>query len=227
MHTSILALQSVPVYLAEVAPARYRGLFNMWFQLMITIGIFVANLLNYYVAKIEGGWGWRISLGAAAVPGLIMAFGSLVLPDSPNSLIDRGEEDMALATLKKIRGTNDVDEEFRDLQAAAKAAKEVKAPWKNITKRKYRPSFVMVMAIPFFQQLTGINVITFYAPVLYRTIGFGDEASLYSAVISGAVNSASTLVSILTVDKVGRRKLFLEGGTQMFISQVYMFSFFQ
>ncbi|CAN6457779.1 unnamed protein product [Victoria cruziana] len=78
----------------------------------------------------------------------------------------------------------------------------------------------MALAIPFFQQLTGINVIMFYAPVLFKTIGFGDNASLMSAVITGVVNVVATLVSIALVDRYGRRFLFLEGGVQMFICQV-------
>ena len=87
-------------------------------------------------------------------------------------------------------------------------------------KKKYRPQLTMAILIPFFQQLTGINVIMFYAPVLFKTIGFGDDASLMSAVITGLVNVVATFVSIATVDKFGRRLLFLEGGTQMFLSQV-------
>ena len=75
-----------------------------------------------------------------------------------------------------------------------------------------------------FRSLTGINVIMFYAPVLFNTIGFGDDASLMSAVITGVVNVAATLVSIYGVDKWGRRFLFLEGGVQMLICQVLVFS---
>lgn len=78
----------------------------------------------------------------------------------------------------------------------------------------------MALLIPFFQQFTGINAIMFYAPVLFSTIGFGKNASLYSAVITGAVNVVATLVSLASVDKWGRRILFLEGGIQMFVSQV-------
>jgi hypothetical protein len=78
----------------------------------------------------------------------------------------------------------------------------------------------MAIAIPFFQQLTGMNVITFYAPVLFKTIGFSGTASLMSALITGGCNMLATFVSIATVDKFGRRTLFLEGGIQMFICQV-------
>ncbi|XP_027362594.1 sugar transport protein 1-like [Abrus precatorius] len=214
------ANQSVPIYVSEVAPYKYRGALNMMFQLAITIGIFVANVLNYLFAQMKNGEGWRYSLGLAAVPAIMIIVGAIFLPDSPSSLIERGQDDKAKEELIKIRGTTDIDEEFKDLIAASEASKIVKHPWASLLKRQYRPHLTMAIAIPFFQQLTGMNVITFYAPVLFKTIGFGGTASLMSAMITGACNAAATLVSIFTVDKFGRRTLFLEGGAQMFICQL-------
>ncbi|KAK8984449.1 hypothetical protein V6N11_047672 [Hibiscus sabdariffa] len=193
------ANQSVPLYLSEMAPYKYRGALNIGFQLSITIGILIANVLNYFFAKIKGGWGWRLSLGGAMVPALIITIGSLVLPETPNSMIERGQTEEARAKLKRIRGVEDVDQEFTDLVAASDASKLVEHPWRNLLQRKYRPHLTMAISIPFFQQLTGINVIMFYAPVLFSTIGFGDDASLMSAVITGIVNVAATLVSIYGV----------------------------
>lgn len=85
---------------------------------------------------------------------------------------------------------------------------------------RYRPQLAICVLVPFFQQLTGINVIVFYAPVLFRTLGFGDNASLLSSAITGVVNVLATVVSIVSVDKFGRRVLFLEGSAQMVICQV-------
>lgn len=214
------ANQSVPVYLSEMAPAKIRGALNMGFQMAITIGILVANLVNYGTSKIEGGYGWRISLALAGVPAIMMTIGSLLLPDTPNSLIERGHRDKARAMLQKVRGTPNVDEEFQDLIEASDAAMQVQHPWRNIIQPRYRPQLIITILIPFFQQLTGINVIMFYAPVLFQTLGFGADAALMSAVITGLVNMFSTLVSIFTVDRFGRRLLFLEGGTQMLICQI-------
>ncbi|KAI6704926.1 hypothetical protein NL676_007888 [Syzygium grande] len=218
------ANQSVPLYLSEMAPYKYRGALNIGFQLSVTIGILVANILNYFFAKIKGGWGWRLSLGGAVVPALIVTIGSLVLPDTPNSMIERGDHEKAKAELKRIRGIENVDEEFNDLIAASEASKQVEHPWLNLLGRKYRPHLTVAILIPFFQQLTGINVIMFYAPVLFNTLGFANDASLMSAVITGLVNVGATWVSIYTVDKVGRRVLFLEGGTQMLICQIVVAS---
>lgn len=214
------ANQSVPVYLSEMAPAKLRGALNIGFQMAITIGILAAGIINYGTAKIEGGWGWRLSLALAAVPAIVMTIGSFVLPDTPNSILERGNPEKARKMLQKVRGTQHVDEEFQDLIDASENAKKVNHPWKNILQPRYRPQLVICILVPFFQQLTGINVIMFYAPVLFKTLGFGDDASLMSAVISGAVNVLATLVSIYSVDKFGRRILFLQGGVQMFVSQI-------
>ncbi|XP_061369356.1 sugar carrier protein C-like [Gastrolobium bilobum] len=216
------ANQSVPIYVSEMAPYKYRGALNMCFQLSITIGIFVANLFNYYFAKVLNGQGWRLSLGLGALPAVIFVIGSICLPDSPSSLVERGRLEDARKELEKIRGTNEVDAEFSDIIAASEASKKVKHPWKTLRERKYRPQLIFAICIPFFQQFTGLNVITFYAPILFRTIGFGSTASLMSAVIIGSFKPVSTLVSILLVDKFGRRSLFLEGGAQMLICQIIM-----
>ncbi|WOH12474.1 hypothetical protein DCAR_0831978 [Daucus carota subsp. sativus] len=197
------ANHAVPLYLSEMAPYEYRGGLNIMFQLSITVGILVANVFNYAFDKIEGGWGWRLSLGGAVVPAVIMIAGSLYLPETPNSLIENGKQDKAKKQLIKIRGVDDVEEEFNDLIAAS----EAEDPWRNLWQPKYRPQLVMGILIPFFQQVAGINVIMFYAPVLFKTIGFG-------------VNVIANFVSIFSVDKLGRRFLFLQGGVQMFVCQI-------
>ncbi|PHT99220.1 Sugar transport protein 9 [Capsicum chinense] len=213
------ANQSVPVYLSEMAPAKLRGALNVCFQMAVTIGILIANLVNYGTATMKKN-GWRVSLVLAAVPAIIMTVGTVFLPDTPNSLIDRGQKEQAKAMLQKIRGTSNVDNEFEDLVIASDMSKQVASPWGNIMQRRYRPQLTVAILIPFFQQLTGINVINFYAPVLFKTLGFGDGAALMTAVITGVVNVVATLVAIFTVDKFGRRGLFLVGGTLMLVCQI-------
>ncbi|KAK7401288.1 hypothetical protein VNO78_12660 [Psophocarpus tetragonolobus] len=214
------ANQAVPLFISEIAPTRIRGALNIMFQLNITIGILVANLINYFTAKIKGGYGWRISLAIAAVPALMLTIGSLIVHDTPNSLIERGFEEEGKAVLKKIRGVENVEPEFQEIVRASKVAKAVKSPFKNLLKRHNHPPLIIGVIMQVFQQFTGINAIMFYAPVLFSTLGFESDASLYSAVITGAVNMLSTLVSIYFVDKAGRRVLLLEACVQMFVSLV-------
>ncbi|GJY59647.1 sugar carrier protein C-like protein [Tanacetum coccineum] len=87
------ANQYVPLYLSEMAPYKYRGSLNIGFQLSITIGIMVANVLNYFYNKLHGNWGWRLSLGGAVVLALIITVGSLILPETPNSMIECAKQD--------------------------------------------------------------------------------------------------------------------------------------
>ncbi|KAK4431681.1 Hexose carrier protein HEX6 [Sesamum alatum] len=213
--------QSVPLYLSEMAPPKFRGAFNCGFQLCIGIGNVVAALTNYGTEKIKGDLGWRISLGMAALPALVLIVGALFLPETPNSLIQRGHDnEKAKRLLEKIRGFDDVQEEFDDLVTASKASKAIKHPFKRILLRKYRPQLVMSVAIPFFQQVTGINVISFYAPILFMTIGSGVSASLMSTLVLGIVATSMTVVSSFVVDKLGRRAIFHIGGITMFTTQM-------
>lgn len=214
------ANQSVPLYLSEMAPAKIRGALNIGFQLAVTIGILAANIVNYATPKLKNGIGWRLSLGLAGVPAVMMLVGSIFLPETPNSILERGNKEEAKKMLQKIRGTMEVEHEFTDLLTASESSKRVKHPWMNIVQARYRPQLTFCTFIPFFQQLTGINVIMFYAPVLFKTIGFGNDASLISAVITGLVNVLATIVSIYSVDKLGRKALFLAGGIQMILTQV-------
>ncbi|KAL7184036.1 hypothetical protein ACSBR2_026251 [Camellia fascicularis] len=220
------ANQSVPLYLSEMAPPRYRGAINNGFQFSVGIGALSANLINYGTEKISGGWGWRISLAMAAVPASILTLGAFFLPETPNSLIQRSNNlQQAKSMLQRVRGTEDVQAELDDLIKASEISKTIKQPFKKILERKYRPQLVMSIAIPFFQQVTGINVIAFYAPVLFRTIGLGESASLMSAIVTGLVGTGSTFISMLIVDKYGRRALLIVGGVQMLVSQIMVGAF--
>ncbi|KAK4587227.1 hypothetical protein RGQ29_024088 [Quercus rubra] len=162
------ANQAVPVFLSEIAPTRIRGGLNILFQLNVTIGILFANLVNYGTAKIKGGWGWRLSLGLAGIPALLLTLGALFVVDTPNSLIERGHLDEGRAVLKRIRGTDNVEPEYLELVEASRVAKAVKHPFRNLLQRRNRPQLIIAVALQIFQQFTGINAIMFYAPVLFE-----------------------------------------------------------
>ncbi|KAG8367536.1 hypothetical protein BUALT_Bualt16G0082100 [Buddleja alternifolia] len=211
--------QGVPLYLSEMAPANVRGALNMLFQLATTTGIFTANMVNFGTAKIHP-WGWRLSLGLAAAPALIMTIGGLLLPETPNSLVERGMKQKGREVLEKIRGTKDVDAEFEDIVDASKLANAIEHPFRNILKKRNRPELVMAIFMPTFQIMTGINSILFYAPVLFQSMGFKRNASLYSSALTGAVLVSSTVVSMAFVDRMGRRVLLISGGIQMILCQV-------
>ncbi|XP_010483824.1 PREDICTED: sugar transport protein 3 [Camelina sativa] len=215
------ANQSVPLYLSEMAPAKYRGAISNGFQLCIGIGFLTANLINYETQKIKHGYGWRISLATAAIPASILTLGSLYLPETPNSIIQTtGDVRKAEFMLRRVRGTQNVQDELTDLVEASSDSATDSNAFVILLQKKYRPELVMALAIPFFQQVTGINVVAFYAPVLFRTVGFGESGSLMSTLVTGIVGTASTFLSMLVVDRIGRKTLFLIGGIQMLVAQV-------
>ncbi|KAJ4708499.1 Sugar transport protein [Melia azedarach] len=214
--------QAVPLYLSEMAPAKIRGAVNQLFQLTTCLGILVANLINYGTDKIHP-WGWRLSLGLATIPALLMFLGGIFLPETPNSLVEQGKLDEGRKVLEKVRGTTNVDAEFADLVEASDAARAIKHPFRNLLKRKNRPQLVIgAIGIPAFQQLTGMNSILFYAPVIFQSLGFGSGAALYSSVITGVALCVAALISMGFVDKFGRRAFFLEAGLEMICYMVVL-----
>lgn len=212
-------MQAVPLFLSELAPAKIRGALNIMFQLFITIGIFIANMVNFFTSNVHP-YGWRISLGIAGWPAAMLLFGSLIICETPTSLIERQKVEEGRKILRKIRGVDNVDNEFDSIVYASEMARQVKNPFRKLMKKSSRPQLVIAIWLQVFQQFTGINAIMFYAPVLFQTVGFGNDAALLSAVITGLVNVFSTLVSVYAVDKAGRRILLLEAAVQMFITQV-------
>lgn len=175
--------------------------------------------------QVGSGWGWRLSLGFAVVPAAIMTIGALLISDTPSSLVERGKLEQAKQALIKVRGIGtDIEPELNDLIKSSEIAKAAsQEPFATIFERQYRPHLVMSIAIPLFQQLTGINIIAFYAPVIFQSVGFGHDGALIAAIILGSVNLFSILVSGAVVDRFGRRVLFLEGGLHMFIFQVRIY----
>lgn len=217
--TCLLLMKAIPLYLSEMAPTHLRGGLNMMFQVATTLGIFTANMINFGTQNIKP-WGWRLSLGLALIPALLMTVGGIYIPDTPNSLVERGSKEKGRKILEKIRGTNDVDAEFQDMVEASELAKSIKHPFRNILEKRYRPELIMAIFMPAFQILTGINSILFYAPVLFQSMGFGRGASLYSSALTGGVLLLSTFISIAAVDRLGRRPLLISGGIVMIICQV-------
>jgi MFS transporter, SP family, sugar:H+ symporter len=214
-----LSLQAAPLFLSEIAPVKYRGGLNILFQLNVTIGILAANIINYFVANVHP-WGWRIALGIAGVPALLLCIGSCLITETPASLIERQKLTEGMNVLKKIRGINNVEAEYQELVHASEMARQVKHPFRNLMKRKSRPQLVIAIAMQVFQQFTGINAIMFYAPVLFQTVGFKGDASLMSSAIVGTINVLATVVSVFVVDWLGRKPLLLEACIQMLATQV-------
>ncbi|KAF8714930.1 hypothetical protein HU200_027468 [Digitaria exilis] len=173
----------------QTAPPKWRGAFTTGFQLFLSIGNLAANLVNYGTSRIPT-WGWRLSLGLAAAPAAVILCGALLIPDTPSSLLVRGRAEEARAALRRVRGPKaDVDAELEDVARAVEAARaHEQGAFRRILRREHRHHL-----------LTGVLVIAFFSPVLFQTAGFRRDGALMGAVVLGAVNLGSTLVSAFTV----------------------------
>src|ERR1700689_4909626 len=203
-----LASSTVPLYISEVSPAKARGWQVSLFQLAITIGILAAYLVDYAFAQSEQ---WRWMLGLAVIPGAILGLGTLYLPETPRWLVKNGQGEKALGVLRKIRGTQSVEEEFREIQDAA-ARTEERGQWSDLLKASIRPALIVGIGLAVFQQVTGINTVIYYAPQIIRSAGISSASGAILATAGiGVVNVVMTLVSMWLIDRMGRRPLLLTG----------------
>ncbi|GJN02742.1 hypothetical protein PR202_ga20123 [Eleusine coracana subsp. coracana] len=213
-------LQAAPVYLSETAPTKWRGAFTSAYNAFVVIGILSATVTNYFTNRIE--WGWRLSLGPAAVPGAVIVLESLFVSDTPISLVMRGQHDQARAALQRIRGADtDIDAEFKGIIRAVEVARQNdEGAFRRLFSKEYRHYLAIGVAIPVFYEFTGMIVISVFSPVLFRTVGFNSQKAILGSVINSMTNLASTLVATFVVDRVGRRVLFIIGGLGMMLCEV-------
>jgi sugar porter (SP) family MFS transporter len=210
-----LASTTVPVYISEVSPPEARGWQVSLFQLAITIGILAAYLVDYAFAKSEA---WRWMLGLAAVPGAILFIAMLFLPESPRWLAGHLHAESARAVLVRIRGTQDVESELRDILGSLAHADE-RGTWLDLLHRSVRPALIVGIGLAIFQQITGINTVIYYAPTIIQSAGLPSASSAILATAGiGVVNTLMTIVAMLLIDRVGRRPLLLTGIAGMTLS---------
>ncbi|CAL9329938.1 sugar porter family MFS transporter [Streptomyces sp. enrichment culture] len=202
----------VPVYIAELAPARIRGALVSGFQLLTTLGIVLAYGVN---ALFGDSQAWRWSLGPAAVPGLLMAGGVLLVPESPRWLVARGRPDTARALLRKVRAQEDVEDELRDIEAVHEREAHTGGGWRDLRTAWVRPMVLTGVLVAFFANGCGINLVIYFAPQILQSAGMGSSSSLLATVGLGAVNVLFTVVGMALVDRVGRRPLLLTGAVGM------------
>ena len=202
-----VASMLAPLYLAEISPAEDRGAIVSLNQLCITGGILVSYLVGFALAAVPGGWRWMLALGA--LPGIILAAGMLVLPESPRWLAGHGRLQDAENVLRRLRGTADVAGEFGALrtdlarEGRLASAKELLAP-------RLRRPLVIGIGLAMFQQITGINTVIYFAPTIFQSAGLSSAATAILATAGvGAVNVIMTIVSIRLIDRLGRRQLLL------------------
>ena len=210
-----LSSSTVPVYISEVAPAEARGWQVSLFQLAITVGILLAYIVDYAFAKIQG---WRWMFGLALVPAAIFGVGMIFLPESPRWLLGRGQRESARATLARVRGTNDVDRELTEIERSLGQAKE-SGRLSDLLAPSIRPAMIVGIGLAIFQQITGINTVIYYAPVIIQSAGISSASGAILATAGiGVVNVLMTIVSMRLIDRTGRKPLLLIGIAGMVVT---------
>jgi sugar porter (SP) family MFS transporter len=211
-----------PMYISELAPARVRGSLVSVNQLAITVGIVVSYLVDYAFSALGA---WRMMLGLAGVPSIILALAMWRLPSSPRWLIARGSMDEARSVLGRIRRSSEIDAEVKEIR---RSLEKQKGSGVLLSHPMLRMALFVGIGLAVFQQLTGINTVIYYAPTIFEFAGFKTAGfSILATVGVGLVNVAFTLLAIRLIDRVGRRPLLLGGVAGQIVGLVILGLAFQ
>lgn len=198
-----------PVYIAELAPAKWRGRLVGLFQINVVLGILLAYLSNYLLGTLNlGSAEWRYKLGVSALPAVLFLVMLFTIPRSPRWLVRRDKTDEAREVLKRT-GVEDYESELQDIVSAIKA--EHALPNEPLFQRKYKLPILLAVIIGSFNQLSGINAILYYLNDIFEKAGFGKMSGDLQAVMIGFTNLVAVLVAMAMIDKWGRRTLLLIG----------------
>jgi sugar porter (SP) family MFS transporter len=196
-----------PMYISELVPKRIRGGVVSFNQLMVTLGIFSAYIVDWAFAPLPDNWRWMF--GVTVIPGAALAVGMYFMPYSPRWLVQKGREDDARDVLERYRfEEDDVDEELREIKEVA----EQEVSLRELIGRNLRRTMLIGVGLAVFQQLVGINTVIYYAPTILKMAGQQNTGALTESLYIGLTNVVFTVVAILLLDKLGRR-FFLTFGT--------------
>ena len=217
-----------PAYISEIAPASYRGMLTTIQQVAIISGLFIAFVSNYSLADLAGAstekfwldyeaWRWMfwIEIGPAAIFFVMLLF----IPESPRFLVVRGLHDSARDVLTKLYGSLEADQKLLEIkQSLSESSDRPKLSDLKSPDGKVRSIVWIGIGLATFQQLVGINVVFYYGAVLWQAVGFSESDALLINIISGAVSIGACILTILVIDKIGRRPLLQWGSIGMAIT---------
>ena len=211
-----VAAVAAPLYGAELAPAAMRGRFVSAYQLAITIGIFLAYLVDAALA--ESG-SWRLMLGVSVVPGILLMIVAILAPESPRWLLKLGRRADALGIMQRVRPGVDAAPRLASIEASLREEAH-NASWSEVFDRTWRRPLVVAIGLAVFQQITGINAIIYYADTIFAAAGFAapQEQTTATTWAIGGVNVLATFIAIAFIDRLGRRPLLLAGLIGMGVS---------
>jgi SP family arabinose:H+ symporter-like MFS transporter len=213
-----------PMYIAEIAPPESRGRLVSFNQLNIVIGISLAFFTNYLIlqfAKSDASWAkslmfneynWRWMLGLETLPAILYFLGLHFVPRSPRWLIMKGEYDESLTVLKKFEDEESARNDIKKIKESIEKEKNKESPsFSEIFAPSLRLVLTIGIIVAVLQQLTGINSVFFYAPMIFEQSGIGTDASFIQAILVGLTNLVFTILAILFIDRIGRKPLLIFG----------------
>jgi SP family xylose:H+ symportor-like MFS transporter len=205
-----------PMYIAEIAPPKVRGQLVSWNQFAIIFGMLIIYFVNYFISRQgDDEWlntvGWRWMFASETIPAAIFLLLLWFVPETPRYMVMQNQDSKALEVLNKLNGP---DKSAGILEEIKVSLKIKDAPWLS-----YGWILIVIgIFLSVFQQFVGINVVLYYAPEIFKSMGSGTESSLLQTIIVGAVNLTFTVLAIFTVDKFGRKPLMIIGALGMAIS---------
>jgi SP family sugar:H+ symporter-like MFS transporter len=225
-----------PAYICEIAPARMRGRLTTIQQIAIIVGLFTAFVSNYFLANYAGASTAELWLGFAAwrwmfwielVPATLFFIALLFIPESPRFLVFHGQPLRALAVLTRLYGKANGQQKLNEITASLAGDKHIPKFSDLLYKGKVRKIVWVGIGLASFQQLVGINVVFYYGAVLWQAVGFSETDALLINIISGAVSIVACVITMLLIDKVGRKPFLLLGSIGMsltLLTMVYAFT---
>jgi len=220
------ALIIAPMYIAEIAPATMRGRMVSFNQLNIVIGISAAFFTNYLILRLGqsdlawaealrlGEWNWRWMLAVEVLPAIFYFVALFAVPESPRWLVMNGKDEDARRVLEKVTDGAQAERDIEAVKASLHAEQSTeRASLRELFRPRMRLVLVIGISVAVLQQVTGINSVFFYAPMIFEQSGIGTDASFMQAVLVGLVNLVFTVLAILFIDRLGRRPLLGAGLT--------------
>ena len=199
-----------PTYISEISTSKIRGRLVAMYQFNIVFGILIAFLSNYFLQGVGGENDWRWMLGVVAIPSLIYTIMVIGIPESPRWLITKKNDTAAAKKILTQMGVEDTDAEIASIIASNKHVETTGAK-SSLTNKKYRKVIYLAFMIAFFNQLSGINFILYYAPEILENAGLAAKESLLNSIAIGGTNLVFTFVGLYLIDRLGRRTLLIIG----------------
>ncbi|HPO66816.1 MAG TPA: sugar porter family MFS transporter [Paludibacteraceae bacterium] len=230
-----------PLYISEISPASHRGRLVSLYQLAVTIGFLAAYLMNYYLLnlsvnyhsanpmmqKIFGTEAWRGMLGAETLPALLFFIVIFFIPESPRWLIVKQQKEKAANIFSKIFTTKEeVIFQITETEKVLQLQAEESSDWKVLMQPGFRKAVLIGCAIAILGQFMGVNAVLYYGPSIFESSGLSRGDSLFYQTLIGTVNMLTTILALLIIDKIGRKKLVYVGVSGMIISLILIGLYF-